>query len=299
MRILMTGATGLIGQKLSRELRAEGHETVILTRRPERVNKEPGVIVHGWNPAGETPPAEAWEGVEAVVHLAGEPVAAGRWTEEQKIRIRDSRVTGTRYLVDGMKRLTVPPRVFVSASAVGYYGDRGNEPLIENSDPGTGFLSRICLEWEREAEKAASSQTRVCLIRIGVVLSREGGAIEKMLLPFKLGLGGQLGDGKQWFPWIHLDDIVGLIRHAIFNQQVSGPLNGAAPGIVTNAEFTRQFAASLNRPVFLPVPAFALRLLLGEMAMVVLSSQKVVPRAALETGYNFKYPELEDALRSL
>jgi len=297
MRILVTGATGLIGERLCDELRAAGHETVILSRRPSKVG--PGISAFAWDPDREMPPAEAWEGVEAVIHLAGEPVAGGRWSEEQKRRIRDSRVTGTQNLVAGMRKPgSSRPSIFVCASAVGYYGDRGDEALDENSPAGSGFLSDVCRQWESEALKAEELGVRVSLIRIGVVLSHEGGAIEKMLLPFKLGLGGQLGDGRQWFPWIHIDDIVGIFRHALEDDRVRGPVNGVAPGIVTNTEFTRLFAASLNRPVFLPVPSFALRLLMGEMAVIVLASQKVAPKVALDTGYRFKYPELAEALRS-
>lgn len=298
MRVLVTGATGLIGQQICEELRQEGHETVILSRRPSGVKTGPGITAYAWDPEQGNPPAEAWDGVDAVIHLAGEPVAGARWTNDQKRRIRDSRVTGTKNLVDGMKGLASRPRVLVSASAVGFYGDRGEEDLDERSSPGNGFLSDVCREWEDEALKAEQAGIRVGLVRIGVVLSREGGALEKMLLPFKLGLGGQLGDGRQWFPWIHVDDIVGIFKHALVNENVRGPINGVSPGIVSNAEFTKQFAGALNRSVFFPVPAFALRMMMGEMAIVVLSSQKVVPKVALDTGYDFKFPQLGEALNS-
>lgn len=298
MRVLVTGATGLIGQQICEELRQEGHETVILSRRPSGVKTGPGITAYAWDPEQGNPPAEAWDGVDAVIHLAGEPVAGARWTNDQKRRIRDSRVTGTKNLVDGMKGLASRPRVFISASAVGFYGDRGEEDLDERSSPGNGFLSDVCREWEDEALKAEQAGIRVGLVRIGVVLSREGGALEKMLLPFKLGLGGQLGDGRQWFPWIHVDDIVGIFKHALVNENVRGPINGVAPGIVSNAEFTKQFAGALNRSVFFPVPAFAMRMMMGEMAIVVLSSQKVVPKVALDTGYDFKFPQLGEALNS-
>jgi uncharacterized protein (TIGR01777 family) len=257
-----------------------------------------GVGAFRWEPEAGSPPAEAWEGVEAAIHLAGEPVAA-RWTEEQKRRIRDSRVKGSRNLVAGMRATPRPPKVLVSASAVGFYGDRGDEILNESSDPGSDFLSRVCLDWEAEAARARELGVRVAFVRTGVALSPSGGALEKMLLPFKLGLGGRLGGGRQWFPWIHIEDITGIFLHALMSPAVDGPINGVAPGIVTNEEFTRELAAALNRTVFLPVPEFALRILLGEMAEVVTASQRVVPQVALDTGYRFKYPNLRPALESL
>ena len=273
-----------------------------LSRRPAAapmVIDLAGVAAFHWEPAAESPPAEAWEGVEAVIHLAGEPVAAARWTEEQKRRIRDSRVKGTRNLVAGMRATPRPPKVLVSASAVGFYGDRGDEVLNERSAIGSGFLSEVCLDWETEAARARELGSRVALVRTGVALSPSGGALEKMLLPFKLGLGGRLGDGRQWFPWIHIEDIQGIIQHALMSPVVDGPINGVAPGVVTNEEFTRELAAALNRPIFLPVPQFALRVLLGEMAEVVTASQRVVPQVALDTGYRFKYQNLRPALESL
>jgi uncharacterized protein (TIGR01777 family) len=258
-----------------------------------------GVIVFRWEPVAEPPPAAGWEGVEAVIHLAGEPVAAARWTDEQKRRIRDSRVKGSRNLVAGMRATPRPPKVFVSASAVGFYGDRGDEILYEGSAPGSDFLSEVCLDWETEAARARELGVRAAFVRTGVALSPSGGALEKMLLPFKLGLGGRLGDGRQWFPWIHIEDVVGIFLHALMSPAVDGPINGVAPGIVTNEEFTGELAAVLNRPAFFPVPQFALRALMGEMAEVVTASQRVVPQVALDTGYRFKYPNLRPALESL
>jgi uncharacterized protein (TIGR01777 family) len=258
-----------------------------------------GVSSFRWEPAAESPPPEAWEGVEAVIHLAAESLAAARWTEEQKLRIRDSRVKGTRNLVAGMREAPRPPKVFVSASAVGFYGDRGDEILNESSDPGSGFLTDVCIDWEAEAARARELGVRVVFVRTGVALSPSGGALEKMLPPFKLGLGGRLGGGRQWFPWIHIEDTAGIFLHALISPAVDGPINGVAPGIVTNDEFTRELAAALNRPVFFPVPKFALRILLGEMAEVVTESQRVVPQVALDTGYWFKYPNLRPALESL
>lgn len=299
MRVLVTGATGMIGKELCRVLAADGNELVILSRRPEASTVAHGSQSFRWNPDLELPPKEAWDGVDAVVHLAGEPVAGARWTEEQKRRIRDSRVKGTRNLIDGMKQLAVCPQILVSGSAVGFYGNRGQELLDERSSAGKGFLSEVCVEWEHEAERAQALGVSVSLIRTGVVLGMSGGALEKMLLPFKLGLGGRLGDGQQWFPWIHEDDIVGIVQHALFHPQVSGPVNGVAPGIVNNAEFTTAFAAGLNRPTFFPVPEFALRLLMGEMADVVLASQRVFPKVALNTGYKFKYTNLPSAIENI
>lgn len=304
MRVLMTGGTGVIGGAVAERLAASGHQLVILTRNPERAGAGKPFLTaarrYRWNPEEAPPPREAFEGVDAVIHLAGEPVAAGRWTEEQKRRIRDSRVLGTRHLVEGMAAMKEarPPQL-IAASAVGFYGDRGEELLDESSRPGTGYLSEVCQQWEAESMRAAVSGSRVVLLRIGVVLSPTGGALEKMLLPFKLGLGGRLGNGRQWFPWVHLVDIVGLIEFALNNQTISGPVNGVAPGIVTNEAFTRILAATLHRPVFLPVPEFALRLLTGEMAAVVLASQRVAPAVPLAGGYAFRFPSLESALRDL
>lgn len=297
MKILVTGGTGFIGGALCKLLASEGHQFHVLSRRPESVAL-PNAKAFRWNPEAETPPAEAWTDVEAVIHLAGEPVAAKRWTEEQKRRIRDSRVIGTRNLVKGMREAAQPPKVFISGSAVGFYGNRGDEKLDERSALGTGFFPDICTAWEREAEQASASGTRVVAVRTGVVLGR-GGMLEKMLLPFKLGIGGRIGSGKQWFPWIHIDDITGIFRHALGNDQLSGPINGVAPNPATNAEFTEALGKALHRPTIFPVPEFALRILMGEMAEAALDSQRVYPNVALETGYQFRYPELQPALDAL
>lgn len=304
MRILITGATGVIGRALCERLVGGGHEVRILSRRAGATGASgssgiSGVTAWRWDPEREAPPSAALEGVEAVVHLAGEPVASGRWTPELKRRIRDSRVIGTRRLVEGLAAMATPPAVLVGASAVGYFGDRGDERLDETAPPGRGYLSEVCQEWEAGYRQAESAGIRVAMVRIGVVLSRQGGALEKMLLPFKLGLGGRLGNGRQWFPWIHIDDIVGLFEAAIFNPAVRGVLNGAAPESVTNEEFTRSLAAALNRPVFLPVPTPAIRLLIGEMAAVVLASQRVIPAAARTVGYQFRFPQIDGALRDI
>jgi len=299
MKILITGATGLIGRAVCQSLVNEDSQVVVLSRGQPAAIGLTGVSAFRWEPEAESPPAQAWEGVEAVIHLAGEPVAAARWTDEQKRRIRDSRVKGTRNLVAGMRVASSRPKIFISGSAVGFYGDRGDEILNESSNPGSGFLSDVCVEWEAEAARARELGVRVAFVRTGVALSPSGGALEKMLTPFKLGLGGRLGGGRQWFPWIHIDDIAGIFRHALMTPAIDGPVNGVAPGIVTNEEFTRALAAALNRPVFFPVPELALRILMGEMAEAILSSQHVVPQIVLDTGYQFKYPNLKPALESL
>jgi uncharacterized protein len=308
MRILITGATGVIGRALCDRLTGENHEVRVLSRRGGSAGNSvslsekeslSGRGVWRWDPERELPPSEALEGVEAVVHLAGEPVASGRWTPELKRRIRDSRIIGTHNLVEGLCRLNKPPAVLVGASAVGYFGDRGDEQLDESAPAGQGYLSEVCQDWEAEYRRAESAGIRVAMVRIGVVLSRQGGALEKMLLPFRLGLGGRLGSGRQWFPWIHIDDIVGLMETAIFNQAIRGVLNGAAPGSITNEQFTRSLATALNRPVFLPVPAPAIKLLVGEMAAVLLASQRVVPAAAQSAGYRFRFPEVDGALQDI
>lgn len=298
MKILVTGATGLIGKAACQMLVKEDHQVVVLSRHPDAAKSLTGSNAFRWDAESEAPPREAWEGVDAVIHLAGEPVAA-RWTDERKRRIRDSRVIGARNLVAGMKESGNAPKVMISGSAVGYYGNRGDEILNESSDAGAGFLSEVCLEWEGEAARARDLGVRTVNVRIGVVLSPAGGALEKMLTPFKLGLGGRLGSGRQWFPWIHIDDIVGILRHALITPAISGAINGVAPGIVTNEEFTRELAAALHRPVFFPVPEFALRILMGEMAEVAMASLRVVPQVALETGCQFRYPNLRPALESL
>jgi uncharacterized protein (TIGR01777 family) len=244
------------------------------------------------------PPAESLAGVDAVVHLAGEPVAQ-RWTAAARGRIRRSRVEGTRNLMEGLAKLLRPPRVVVCASAVGYYGSRGDEVLSEASLPGEGFLPEVCVAWEREAEAAGFFGARVVRLRIGVVLARGGGALARMLPPFRLGIGGRLSTGRQWMSWIHLDDLVGLIRFALENDSLRGAVNAVAPAPATNAEFTRALAAAVHRPAIFPVPAPALRLLFGEMAQVMLSSQRAAPFAAQAAGFEFRHADLRAALRDV
>jgi len=293
MRALVTGATGFIGRRLVREL----DRPLILSRRPEVARKILGAAeVHAWNPEEGPPPAEAFEGVEAIFHLAGDSVASGRWTAAKKARIRRSRVQGTANLVEGLRNLKSRPRVLVSASAVGYYGSRGDEVLEEASAPGTDFLAGVSVAWEAEAGRARELGLRVVTVRNGMVLGAGGGALARMLLPFKLGLGGRLGDGRHWMPWVHLDDVVGLMLDAA-KSEISGAMNAVAPEPVINQEFTRTLARVLHRPAIFPVPRLALALLFGELSTLLVASQRVVPRVAERTGYKFRFTSLEEALR--
>ncbi len=300
MKFLVSGATGLIGQKLCRRLQAEGHHVTILSRSLEK-GQRLGFATFVWQPEQEAPESKAFADVDVVVHLAGEHIAAERWTEEHKRRIRASRVLSTRNLIAGMQAATSKPKVFICASAIGFYGDRGEEILTEQARPGTGFLSEVCQQWEAEAATARALNIRVVQSRIGVVLAapNEGGALPQMLPAFKFGLGASLGNGTQWFPWGHVDDVVGILHHAIFNETISGPINTVAPNAVTNAEFTETLAAVLQRPAFFAAPRFLLRLGLGEMADLLLASAHVVPEVALTTGYRFRFPVLKPALVEL
>jgi uncharacterized protein (TIGR01777 family) len=299
LRILVTGATGLIGRHLCQSLLDDGHTVIGLSRAPEKAGRVPVTEMRRWDAMSGPPTDDALAGVDAVIHLAGEPIAAHRWSDEQRRRIRDSRVISTRNLVNGMRAMAEKPAVFISSSAVGFYGDRGDEPLDEQSPAGRGFMPEICKAWEQEAEQVKAAGIRLILVRTGVVLSREGGALEKMMMPFKLGLGGKLGNGRQWFPWIHIDDIVGIYRYALANELIKGPINGTAPAPVTNAEFTHQFAEALHRPAFVSVPEFGLRAAMGEMAAVLLSSQRALPNAVIAAGYRFRFATLAAALADL
>lgn len=300
MKVLVSGATGLIGQKLCRRLAREGHQVTILSRSLEK-GKRLGFQTFAWQPEASAPDAAALEGVDVVVHLAGEHIAAERWTSEHKRRIRASRILSTRNMTAAIRAATVKPKAFICASAIGFYGDRGEEKLTEQSAPGTGFLAEVCQEWEAEAAAAREMGVRVAQARIGVVLAapNDGGALPQMLPAFKFGLGASLGNGKQWFPWIHVEDVVGIFHHAIFNEIIRTPFNIVAPNIVTNAEFTETLAATLHRPAFFAAPSFVLRLGLGEMADLLLSSVRVIPEVALTTGYEFQYPVLKTALQHL
>src|SRR4051794_8560815 len=298
MRVTLTGATGLIGPRLVNVLRARGDEVTVLTRDPERARQAlPGVDAVRWaDPVAQPAPAEALAGRDGVVHLAGEPVAQ-RWTAEAKKRIRESREAGTRNLVAGMRAADPRPAVLVSSSAVGYYGKHGDEEVPESTGPGSDFLAEICVAWEREAT-AASDFARVVVVRTGIVLDESGGALEKMLPFFKAGVGGPVAGGKQYMPWIHLDDLVGIYVQALDDASWTGPVNGAAPTPVTNKAFSKTLGKVLHRPAFAPVPAFAIKALYGQMAEIVVEGQRAVPQRTLELGYAFEHPELEPALRS-
>jgi uncharacterized protein (TIGR01777 family) len=296
MRVLVTGASGLIGRELCGLLEREGHE---VSRTSRRSSPGSGGSGFQWLPESQVLPPEAIAEADGVIHLAGEPIAEKRWSSEEKRKIRDSRVLGTRNLVAGLAAVGKRPSVLISGSAVGYYGDAGDRELDESSPAGEGFLSDVCHEWENEALAAAKLGMRVAIVRTGVVLSTKGGALQRMLPAFRLGAGGKLGSGEQWFPWIHVADIAGLFLHSLNGNTVSGVVNGVAPGIVKNAEYTETLAGVLQRPALVSVPEFALKLLFGEMSAVLLSSQRVKPRVALETGYQFKFADLKSALSNL
>jgi len=289
--VLVTGSSGLVGRALAPFLTTGGHRVRRLVRHAPASEHE-----FRWNPeTGELDPA-ALDGVDAIVHLAGENIASRRWSAAQKRRIHDSRMAGTRRLVDAVRALSGKPRVFVSASAVGIYGDRADELLDEESAAGEGFLAQVCQDWEAEARRL--DDVRAVQLRFGVVLSAAGGALARMLTPFKLGAGGRIGSGQQWMSWIALDDAIGAIHHAIFDEELRGAVNAVAPRSVTNAEYTHTLGRVLHRPTLLPMPSFAARLAFGELAdELLLASQRVVPRRLQETGYAFAQPDLEGALR--
>jgi len=296
MKILISGAGGLVGSALVPFLTSGGHDVVRLTRRDPR----PGEAAVRWDPESSGLDTACIEGVDAVVHLAGENIAGGRWTPARKARIRDSRVNGTRLLAEALAGMNRPPKVLVCASAIGYYGDRGEERLTEQSGPGTGFLPDVCREWEAAAAPAAAKGIRVVHPRFGIILSPAGGALAKMLTPFRLGVGGRIGTGGQYMSWISIDDVVGVIHHALTDERLSGPVNTVSPGPVTNLEFTKTLGRVLSRPTVFPMPAFAARMAFGEMAdELLLSSARVLPDRLGATGYRFRAPALEDALRHL
>jgi uncharacterized protein len=295
VRVAVTGATGLIGRPLVAALAARGDEVQVLSRDPVRARSRLGVDAVAWNASEEPAPLDD---VDAVVHLAGEPVAQ-RWSDAAKERIRASRVVGTSNLVAGIRACERRPRVLVSTSAAGYYGDRGSEPLDESAAPGPqeDFLASVCVAWERAADAASELGTAVVIVRNGVVLSRAGGALPRMLLPFKAFVGGPIAGGHQYVPWIALDDVVGIYTAALDSSDWwSGAVNACAPLAVTNAEFSRALGRALHRPAVLPVPAVALRLLYGDMSSVVLDSQRMVPARALGLGYRFRHEAVDEAL---
>ena len=300
MKVIVTGSTGMVGSALVRSLLADGHEVTRLVRGGAQEFRAPGTAAVHWNPERGEIDAAALEGHDGAVHLAGEPIAEGRWDEEKKRRIMESRVKGTRLLSEALSGLSAKPRVLVSASATGFYGDRGDEVLREESASGEGFLSEVCREWEKATLAASQAGIRVVHLRIGFVLSADGGGLPKMLTPFKLGVGGRVGSGQQYISWITLDDLVRVIRRALEDEHLRGPVNAVAPGAVTNEEFTKTLGHVLGRPTLLPVPAFAARLAFGEVAdAVLLASTRAEPARLKEAGYEFANPEIEGALRSV
>ena len=294
MKILVSGSTGLVGKALIKSLTNDGHGVVRLVRRAP----SPGALEIEWHPNQGRIDSQQLEGLDAVVHLAGESIAAGRWSEERKRSIRESRTKGTSLLSESLARLSHPPAVFLSASAIGYYGNRGDELLKESSAPGNDFLADVCVAWEAATKASVEKGIRTVFARFGVILDSDGGALAKMLTPFRMGIGGKVGDGKQWMSWITLDDVVAALRFLIADESISGPVNVVAPNPVTNAEFTRTLGRTLSRPTIFPMPAFGARLAFGEMAdALLLSSQKVQPSVLEDKGFRFSWPTLELALK--
>jgi uncharacterized protein (TIGR01777 family) len=293
MRILVSGASGPIGAALLRALKDQGASVPRLVRNSATGNDQ---IV--WDPSRPLSP-DSVSGFDAVIHLAGESIV-GRWTDAKKRRILDSRSQGTGHLAEALAKASQPPRVFISASAVGFYGNRGDEILSEDSPSGEGFAAEICRQWEAATQPAAKAGIRTAQMRIGVVMSADGGALPEMLTPFRLGLGGRLGNGRQWWTWVSVRDVVGAIQHVQHHESLSGPVNAVAPNPVTNAEFTRILASVLNRPAVFPMPAFAVRLIFGEMGEeLFLGSQRVEPTKLAASGYRFQHPDLKHALKEI
>jgi uncharacterized protein (TIGR01777 family) len=299
MKIVVAGGTGFLGQPLSRALAADGCEVVVLTRQV-RAGVGQEVRFVSWTPDGRSGPwADELAGSAAVINLAGESIAGRRWASAQKRHILESRLLATRSLTSAIARSPAPPAAFISGSAVGYYGPLADESVTEERQAGSDFLAGVCRRWELEAARAAGA-TRVVCIRTGLVLERDGGALPRMLLPFRIGAGGPLGSGRQYWPWIHRDDWIALVRWAIDNTSATGPLNATAPLPVTNKEFAVTLGRVLRRPAFLPTPGLALRLALGEMAgALLLSGQRAIPAQAERLGFRFRFNRLEDALRAL
>ncbi len=296
MKTAVFGGTGLIGSALIRLLQEKGHSVVLISRRSQEGNNVP---VRVWNPDQPDLDASIISDVDAIVNLAGANISAGRWTQQRKQLIFDSRVETNRKIVTALKKLTTKPRVFLTGSAVGFYGSAGDRVLTENSPPGNDFLANVCVNLEEQAFKAREAGIRTIALRTGVVLSASGGALPKMALPFRFGLGGRLGSGRQWFPWIHIQDMARLIVFAVENETVQGPVNAVAPGIVTNQAFTRALAKALHRPALFPVPETVLKLVLGEMASALLASQRVSAQKIIDLKFNFLFTDPATALQSL
>jgi uncharacterized protein (TIGR01777 family) len=301
MKIIVAGGTGFLGAPLGRALLQDGHHVVVLTRGAPSAGGPSAPRTVTWTPNGALGPwAGELDGAGVVVNLAGESIAERRWTASQKQKILDSRLLATRSLAEAIRRAARPPQVFVSGSAVGYYGPRDDDIVTEDTPPGSDFLARVCVQWETEARAAAGSHTRVVCLRTGLVLERDGGALPKMLPPFWLGAGGRVGSGRQYWPWIHRQDWIDLVRFAIRTPTVTGALNATAPFPVTNADFARALGRALRRPAFMPAPGFALKLLLGEMAdALLLSGQRAVPAKAERAGHPFTCKQLDQALRAV
>ncbi|HET7218846.1 MAG TPA: TIGR01777 family oxidoreductase [Vicinamibacterales bacterium] len=307
MKIVIAGGTGFLGAPLAEMYAEDGNEVHVLTRsladgetRHDPGTGMPGITRVGWNADGT---AGAWaavvEGADAVINLSGASLAAVRWNAQSKARFRDSRVLATRSLAAAIAAATSPPNVLISGSAVGYYGPTQNQPLTERDPPGSDFLARLCVEWEQEAAKAARPGTRVVLLRTGVVLERSGGALPEMMKPFRFFVGGPLGSGQQYLSWIHRLDWIEIVRWIVTTASVAGPVNATAPHPVTNREFARALGRAMRRPSLLPVPGFALKLVLGEFADSLLTGQRVIPARAQQAGYHFRYPDLQQAFRGL
>jgi len=300
MRIVITGGTGLIGNALAREMGSACHEVVVLTRDPARSGTlPPGTRAVRWDGRTAGDWAKLLDGDTVIVHLAGDAIAVGRWTDEKKRRIRESRVESGRAVLEAVRQAKSKPRALLQGSAVGYYGDTGDAVVTESHPPGDDFLARVCVEWEASTAEVTSFGVRRPVLRTGIVLSSQGGALPRMALPFRMLAGGPLGNGRQWLPWIHEMDEVGAIRFLIEREDADGPFNLTAPAPLPNRDFSRALGEALHRPSFAPAPGFALRLLLGEMADALLHGQRAVPRKLLDLGYVFRYPEALAALRGL
>lgn len=300
MRVIIAGGTGLIGRALMTSLAADGHEVIVLTRDPARTTRLPaGARAERWDARSAAGWGKLADGADAIVNLAGENLAAGRWTPERKRRILESRVQAGQAVVAAVREAAVKPGVVVHSSGIGYYGASGDAEVTEASPPGRDFLAQVCVAWEAASAETAALGVRSVVVRSATVLSREGGALPRLMLPFRLFVGGPLGNGQQWWPWIHIADEVAAIRFLIERADAQGPFNLAAPQLVRQAEFSRALGRAMGRPSWLPVPAFALRLLLGEMAAVLLDGQRAVPQRLLEMGFTFRFPTIEAALRDL
>ena len=308
MNILITGATGLVGTALVKKITAEGQTVYRLTRAesPNSGAKMPGVFDLPWNPSsggiggsGGSSSLQVPASVDAVINLAGAPVVGGRWTNERKALLRSSRVDTTRGLVSAIAKMEKKPRVLISASAIGYYGNRGEELVTENSAPGTDFLAELAKEWENEAVKAEKLGVRVVLLRFGIILAKQGGALPQMMLPFKYGLGGKLGSGRQWTSWIALQDVVAIVQETLRNDSWKGPINLVAPEAARNSDFTKSLAKVLHRSAIFTVPAFALKLAMGEMAETLLGGVRVAPQVLEQNGYRFLHANLDEALKAI